>query len=234
LPRPVTAIRSSRQRDLRLWLLLRAECNTGTAPYFFAPDGTYDIYDYRDPGELRIDAQAEACHRPHQDRRQSRRITAAASSSCAACSSRASTPANPYSDGIVQDGAVYTYVGSENIYQPIAPVSHRESARIRRPAPLVGRQPSIGRIMQDRIHLPGRIQLIRRRPVRFAARPQLLAYAAAQPFLPGPINCAPAIDDKPVWLPQYAITYSPTENLTLYWQLWRTAYRWAARAVLDG
>ena len=24
------------------------------------PDGSYDIYDYRDPGELRIDAQAEA------------------------------------------------------------------------------------------------------------------------------------------------------------------------------
>ncbi len=37
-------------------------CNTGSAPYpwFFAPDGTYDIYDYRDPNELRIDAEAEA------------------------------------------------------------------------------------------------------------------------------------------------------------------------------
>ena len=39
-----------------------AECNTGSAPYplFFAPDGTYDVYDYRDPGELRIDAEVEA------------------------------------------------------------------------------------------------------------------------------------------------------------------------------
>jgi len=38
------------------------ECNSGSAPYpwFFGPDGTYDIYDYRDPGELRIDAEAEA------------------------------------------------------------------------------------------------------------------------------------------------------------------------------
>ena len=38
-------------------------CAQSMAPapdYFFAPDGTYDIYDYRDPGELRIDAQAEA------------------------------------------------------------------------------------------------------------------------------------------------------------------------------
>ena len=33
----------------------------GAVPdYFFAPDGTYDIYDYRDPGELRMDAEAEA------------------------------------------------------------------------------------------------------------------------------------------------------------------------------
>ena len=32
----------------------------GTAPpYFFAPDGTYDIYDYRDPGERRADALGE-------------------------------------------------------------------------------------------------------------------------------------------------------------------------------
>ena len=38
--------------------------NGGAAPdYFFAPDGGYDIYDYRDPGELRIDAQAEALDR---------------------------------------------------------------------------------------------------------------------------------------------------------------------------
>ncbi len=28
--------------------------------YFFCPDGTYGIYDYRDPGELRMDAVAEA------------------------------------------------------------------------------------------------------------------------------------------------------------------------------
>ena len=38
------------------------ECVPGssTPPWFFAPDGTHDIYDYRNPGELRIDAQAEA------------------------------------------------------------------------------------------------------------------------------------------------------------------------------
>ncbi len=30
------------------------------APNFFCPDGTYGVYDYRDPGELRIDREAEA------------------------------------------------------------------------------------------------------------------------------------------------------------------------------
>ena len=90
--------------------------------------------------------------------------------------------ANPYSpDGVVQDGAVYTYVGSDNIYQPIARFPRRaaqlprEPARIRRPAPPLGRQPSIlrrdsGPHPSSRPH-PAH----RRRPLRFAARPQLLA-----------------------------------------------------------
>ena len=39
-----------------------AECNTGSAPYpwFFAPDGTYDIYDYRDPGDSAVPADGDA------------------------------------------------------------------------------------------------------------------------------------------------------------------------------
>src|SRR6266567_3492105 len=37
-------------------------CNVpgGPAPWFFAPDGTYDIYDYRNPGELRVNAVGRA------------------------------------------------------------------------------------------------------------------------------------------------------------------------------
>jgi hypothetical protein len=30
--------------------------------YFFCPDGTYEIYDYRSPGELRIDALGRGAH----------------------------------------------------------------------------------------------------------------------------------------------------------------------------
>ncbi len=104
-----------------------AECNTGSAPYpwFFAPDGTYDIYDYRDPGELRIDAEAEAMTTGHirtgavtQDFTARRRAFSAqrAAARFLYCAESLFDPS-----GIVQDGAVYTYVGSANIYQPIAP-----------------------------------------------------------------------------------------------------------------
>jgi hypothetical protein len=40
-----------------------AECvpgSGGTPPWLLCSRRGYDIYDYRDPGELRIDAQAEA------------------------------------------------------------------------------------------------------------------------------------------------------------------------------
>ena len=39
-----------------------AACNTGgpPEPWFFSPTGDYDVYDYRSPGELRIDDQFEA------------------------------------------------------------------------------------------------------------------------------------------------------------------------------
>ena len=33
--------------------------------YFFCPDGSYEIYDYRSPGELRIDAVGEALAQGH-------------------------------------------------------------------------------------------------------------------------------------------------------------------------
>ncbi|HTV56776.1 MAG TPA: TonB-dependent receptor plug domain-containing protein, partial [Terriglobia bacterium] len=104
-----------------------AECNTGSAPYpfFFAPDGTYDVYDYRDPNELRIDAEAEAMLTGHI---KTGVIThdLAVGGELFLRSVREPgfySVADPYSsDGVVQDGAVYTYVGSENIYQPIVPL----------------------------------------------------------------------------------------------------------------
>ena len=104
-----------------------ASCNVagGPNPWFFAPDGTYDIYDYRDPGELRIDAQAEALV--------SGRIkTGVATHEVTGGGElflRSVQQPGYYSllnatapDGSGQDGAVYYDIGSENIFQPIAPV----------------------------------------------------------------------------------------------------------------
>ena len=182
LPPAASAIRS-----------FRTTCSTPTAattrlsartpgpapyPFFFAPDGTYDIYDYRDPGELRIDAEAEAMLTGHihtgavtQD------ITAGGELFLRSVQQPGFfTVQNPYDpSGVVQDGAVYTYVGSENIYQPMRPLpapgtaTRSKPARIRRPAPPLGRQPSIRR-RHSGPHASSRPHSAhRRRPLRFAA-----------------------------------------------------------------
>ena len=68
---------------------------------------------------------------------------------------------NPYDpSGIVQDGAVYTYVGSENIYQPMRPVAQESPLESAGPRRLWEDSHQTSAVIQDRVHLPGRIQLI--------------------------------------------------------------------------
>ncbi len=127
--------------------------NGGTAPaYFFAPDGGYDIYDYRDPNELRIDAQAEAI-----------------------VSGRLKTGAighditgggSIFRRSVQQpDAAVYNYVGTENIYQPIAAVPIDVDPGTGLPykaGPQVLYEDShqAAGVVQDRVHLPGHLQFL--------------------------------------------------------------------------
>jgi iron complex outermembrane receptor protein len=198
-----------------------AACNTGSAPYpfFFAPDGTYDIYDYRDPGELRIDAEAEAMLTGHihtgavtQD------ITAGGVVSLRSVQQPGFyTVQNPYDpSGVVQDGAVYTYVGSENIYQSIAPLPAPGAANsLENPLQSAGPRRlwedshQSSAVIQDRVHLPGRIQLLA--AGRYdSLRDHNYSLWATSPTTP------PTITDKSIWLPQFAVTYSPLESLTLY------------------
>ena len=132
-----------------------AECNTGSAPYpfFFAPDGTYDIYDYRDPGELRIDAEAEAMVTGHIH--------------TGAITQDVTAGGDVFLRSVQQPGF---YTAAESVFAPTAlcrtalstPTSARRTstrptrrfhrpatrirlslARIRRPAPPLGRQPPI-------------------------------------------------------------------------------------------
>jgi iron complex outermembrane receptor protein len=201
--------------------------NGGTSPpYFFAPDGTYDIYDYRDPGELRIDAVAEAMITGHirtgaitQD------ITGGGELFLRSVQQPGFyTVQNPYDpSGIVQDGAVYTYVGSEDIYQALAPIPQESPLESAGPRRLWEDSHQSALVLQDRIHLPGHIQLIaggRYNPLHdhnysaYASCANALDLNPATASNPNP--CAPAPTNKSLWLPQYAVTYNPVSNLTLY------------------
>jgi iron complex outermembrane recepter protein len=193
--------------------------NGGNAPdYFFAPDGGYDIYDYRDPGELRIDAQAEAIVSGHiKTGAISQDLTGGGELFLRSVQQPGFySVANPYSpDGIVQDGAVYTYVGSENIFQPIAafPIeSPEESAGPRR---VWEDSHQSAAILQDRVHLPGNVQLLAGGRYDSLRDHNYSPYAGCADFSQ-PNACTPIFTDKPRWLPQYAITYTPTSTLTLY------------------
>jgi iron complex outermembrane receptor protein len=212
--------------------------------YFFAPDGTYDIYDYRDPGELRIDALSEAIA---AGRVKTGVLTheLAFGGSIFLRSVRQpgySSYANPSSpDGVIQDGAVYTWIGSENIYQPITPfpgATNSDGTRqLAGPGRLWEDNHQSSALVQDRIHLPGRIQLLVGGR-EDSLRDHNYSLAASTPCTatdaPGPANdpcpttydasnqpvysvpTLPILTSKPIWLPQYAVTFNPANSLTLY------------------
>jgi iron complex outermembrane receptor protein len=218
--------------------------SNGSVPsYFFAPDGGYDIYDYRDPGELRIDAQAEALVTGHIKTGFLTHDLAAGVELFRRSVQQPGyyTADNPYDpSGVVQDGSVYTYVGSDNIYQPIAPVDlsavedpHQSAGPVR----LWEDDHQSAAIVQDRIHLPGHLQLVAAGRYDWL-RDHNYSLAATTPctvsVTPGSANdpcpttydesnlpvystpTLPILTDKRTWLPQYAALFNPVTSLTLY------------------
>lgn len=168
-------------------------CNVpgGPAPWFFAPDGTYDIYDYRNPGELRINAQAESLVTGHI---KTGAITHDLTFGGVAFRRSVQQPSS----------SVYDYVGSENVYQPnqqfpmesILGAPDEAGPRV-----LYEDNHQAAAVIQDRIHLPGRIQLLA--GGRFDS-------VRDHNFNGGTTT------DKTVWLPQYAITFNPVNDITVY------------------
>ena len=193
----------------------QADCYSsgGSSPdYFFAPDGGYDIYDYRNPGELRVDALTQALL---MGRVKTGPIThdLAGGGELFLRNVRqpgyfsADSPVSP--DGIVQDGAVYTYVGSQNVYQPITPVLIEDPVQSAGPRRLWEDNHQASALMQDRMHIPGRIQLMA--GGRYdSLRDHNYSFNATDP------SAAPILTDKALWLPQYAITFNPVADLRLY------------------
>ena len=194
----------------------------GTSPdYFFAPDGGYDIYDWRQPGVVMINAQAEALATGHVKTGPfSHDLTAGGEVFRRSAQEPGFyTMATPVDlNGVIQNGPVYSYVGSDNIYQPIAPVDlasvedPHQSAGPRR-LYIDNHQASL--IVQDRIHLPGRFQLLVGGREDAMHNHNYSPYTTCNDFtIPG--ACQPDIKDRSIWLPQYAVTFQPVSGLMLY------------------
>jgi len=166
----------------------------GTSPdYFFAPDGGYDIFDYRNPGELRINGQAEAMIVGHL---KTGPISHDLAAGGVAFSRSFQQPSS----------SVYDYVGSENIYEPnvafpmeIIPETGKPDQA--GPRALNDNYHQMALVMQDRIHLPGGVQL------QAGGR-----FTSVRDHNFG----GDTTTNKKIWLPQYAATYTPTGSLTIY------------------
>ncbi|MGH9605909.1 MAG: TonB-dependent siderophore receptor [Terracidiphilus sp.] len=194
--------------------------------YFFCPDGSYGIYDYRDPGELRIDAVAEAVLSGQvRTGPVTHNLTAGTELFLRSVQQpgfyTADNPSSP--DGVTQDGAVYMYLGAENIYAPMVAYPIESPVESAGPRRLWEDNHQASAIVQDRMHLPGRIELIAggRYDSLRDHNYSLWASCATAAYLnpstaPTPNPCAMEPTDKPVWLPQYAVTFNPVKSLTLY------------------
>jgi iron complex outermembrane receptor protein len=115
--------------------------------YFFCPDGSYEIYDYRSPGELRIDASGDALLQGHF-------ITGKVSHDFVGGGSLFHRTVD------LSPSIVYVPLGAENIYQPnisYAPESPYQQAG---PATLADFNHQAALILQDRARLPGGVMLM--------------------------------------------------------------------------
>jgi iron complex outermembrane receptor protein len=192
-----------------------ADCqgSGGTSPdYFFAPDGSYDIYDYRNPGELRIDAEAESVLAGRIRIGAIQNDIAVGAEMFRRSVQQPGAPATNAPDWVT-NGAVYNYIGSENIYEPNAPfpgATDVNGVRLQAgPRALWEDNHQSSAMVQDRLHLPGRIQLIA--GGRYdSLRDHNYSLTATSPTTP------PTFTDKPLWLPNYAATFTPVNRLMLY------------------
>ena len=162
-------------------------CNSGVSPYpwFFSPTGEYDVYDYRSPGELRIDDQFEAI------------LTGRVKTEWATHHVLAGTSLLRRSVALPE--AVYDYVGTDNIYQPLQVFAPSPNAA--GPVTLQEDSHQYAVVLQDRIDLPKRVQL---------------SIGGQLDTLHDHNFSAGIQNNRTVWLPQYAASYRPAERLTLY------------------
>src|SRR5271157_3923982 len=91
-----------------------ASCANSNTPFFFSPTGDYDVYDYRSPGEARINDQFEAILQGQvKTGPVTHEVAIGTSLQRRSVNLGLTNPAVPADTGVV-----YAYVGTENIYQP--------------------------------------------------------------------------------------------------------------------
>jgi iron complex outermembrane recepter protein len=167
--------------------------------YFFAPNGTYDIYDYRNPGELRVNRQAEAL--------------LFGTVRTGAVQHELAAGGELFARSVeMPSSAVYDWLGEENIYQPIQPYpieTNPSSGEPDQAGPRVlwENNHQASAVLQDRMELPGRIQLL--------AAGRFDSLRDHNPMGTDPSG-NPLITDKGLWLPQYAATFTPHDKVMLY------------------
>lgn len=188
-----------------------AVCASGASPqWFFAPDGSYDIYDYRDPGELRTDAKAEALITGQlKTGALTHHLTGGGEVFSRSVHQPGYYTLTDPSTATITDGAVYTYVGTENIYQPDISFPIESPQQSAGPQRLWLNDHSESLLAQDRIELPHRVQLIAGGRIEWL-HDHNYSLAATTPGL------APTNSDQAIWMPRYAVTYAPRTDLTLY------------------
>lgn len=186
-----------------------ASCASGnTPPYFFSPTGDYDVYDYRSPGEVRINDQFEAILQGQvKTGPVTHDVAIGTSLQRRSVNLGLTNPAVPADTGIV-----YAYVGTENIYQPEqvflpAPPTDPPTPG---PALLAEDTHQYALVVADHIHLPGRIDLTvggQYDTLHDHNFSNLNADASA---------LTQVNTDKSVWLPQYAASWRPVKDVLLY------------------
>jgi len=114
--------------------------------YFFCPDGSYEIYDYRSPGELRVDSNGEALLIGHF-------TTGKISHDVVGGGSLFHRSVD------LSSSIVYTPIGAENIFQPNIPAAPEDPYQQAGPSTLADFNHQTSAILQERAHLPGNIAL---------------------------------------------------------------------------
>ena len=114
--------------------------------YFFCPDGSYEIYDYRSPGELRIDATGEAL--------------VSGTVETGAISNRVVAGGSLFRREVdLSPSVVYTPLGVENIYKPNVSYAPESPFQHAGPAALADFNHQAAAIVEDRVQLPGGVEL---------------------------------------------------------------------------